>query len=111
MENYVIKSGTNTWHGSVFDYFRNTNLDTWGFFAPAAINPLVGHAVKPQEHQSEYGVALNGPIKRDKIFFNIERSWKLCGAWLPRKQRIEWKFADSNHAIPTPDRSDLRLPF
>jgi hypothetical protein len=69
MENYVIKSGTNTWHGSVFDYYRNTNLDTWGFFAPAAINPLVGHAVKPQEHQSEYGVALNGPIKRDKIFF------------------------------------------
>ncbi len=29
----------------------------------------MGHAVKPQEHQSEYGVSLNGPIKRDKIFF------------------------------------------
>lgn len=69
LENYVIKSGTNTWHGSVFDYYRNTNLDTWGFYAPAAINPTVGHAVKPQEHQSEYGVALNGPIRHDKIFF------------------------------------------
>jgi hypothetical protein len=69
LENYVIKSGTNTWHGSVFDYYRNTNLDTWGFYAPAAINPTVGRAVKPQEHQSEYGVALNGPIHKDKIFF------------------------------------------
>jgi Carboxypeptidase regulatory-like domain len=69
LENYVIKSGTNTWHGSVFDFYRTTNLDTWGFYAPATINPLVGHAVKPQEHQSEYGVALNGPIKKDKLFF------------------------------------------
>jgi hypothetical protein len=69
LENYVIKSGTNTWHGSVFDIYRNTNLDTWGFYAPAAINPTVGRAIKPQEHQSEYGVALNGPIRKDKIFF------------------------------------------
>lgn len=69
LENYVIKSGTNIWHGSVFDYYRNTNLDTWGFYAPAAINPAVGHAVKPQEHQSEYGVALNGPILHDRLFF------------------------------------------
>jgi hypothetical protein len=69
LENYVVKSGTNTWHGSVFDIYRNTNLDTWGFYAPAAINPAVGHAIKPQEHQSEYGVALNGPIRKDKIFF------------------------------------------
>ncbi len=69
LENYVIKSGTNIWHGSVFDIYRNTNLDTWGFYAPAAINPTVGHAIKPQEHQSEYGVALNGPIRKNKIFF------------------------------------------
>ncbi|MDP9050627.1 MAG: TonB-dependent receptor [Acidobacteriota bacterium] len=69
LENYVIKSGTNTWHGSVFDYYRNTSLDTWGFYSKAAINPTVGHAVKPQEHQSEYGVALNGPILHDRLFF------------------------------------------
>ena len=69
LENYVIKSGTNAWRGSVFDIYRNTNLDTWGFYAPAAINPAVGHAIKPQEHQSEYGVALNGPIRKNKIFF------------------------------------------
>lgn len=69
LENYVIKSGTNQLHGTVFDYYRDTNLDTWGFYAPASINPAVGHAVKPQEHQSEYGVALNGPIRKDKIFF------------------------------------------
>ena len=69
LENYVVKSGTNNWHGSVFDYFRDTALDTWGFYAPAVVSPSVGHAVKPLEHQTEYGVDLGAPIKHDKIFF------------------------------------------
>jgi len=69
MENYVIKSGGNQIHGSVFEYMRTTALDTWGFFAPWTINPVKGVAVKPNEHQSEYGVDLSGPIKKDKIFY------------------------------------------
>lgn len=69
MENYVVKSGTNNLHGSVYEYFRNTALDTWGFFAPAVINPITGKATKPVEHQNEYGITLGGPIKKDKIFF------------------------------------------
>ncbi|HWB31639.1 MAG TPA: TonB-dependent receptor [Acidobacteriaceae bacterium] len=69
MENYVIKSGGNQIHGSVFEYMRTTALDTWGFFAPWTINPATGKAVKPNEHQSEYGVDLSGPIKKDKIFY------------------------------------------
>ena len=68
MENYTVKAGTNQIHGSVFEYFRTTALDTWGYFAPAAINPSTGTAVKPNEHQSEYGVVLGGPIRKDKIF-------------------------------------------
>ncbi len=69
LENYVIKSGGNQIHGSVFEYMRTTDLDTWGFFAPSTINPITGTAVKPNEHQSEYGVDLSGPIKRDKLFY------------------------------------------
>jgi len=69
MENYVIRSGGNQLHGSVFEYMRTTALDTWGFFAPWTINPAVGHAVKPNEHQSEYGVDLSGPVRKNKIFY------------------------------------------
>jgi hypothetical protein len=69
LENYVIKSGSNQIHGTVFEYMRTTALDTWGFFAPSTINPITGTAVKPNEHQSEYGVDLSGPIKKDKIFY------------------------------------------
>ena len=69
LENYVIKSGSNQIHGSVFEYMRTTALDTWGFFAPSVINATTGKAVKPNEHQSEYGVDLSGPIKKDKLFY------------------------------------------
>ncbi|GAC1421358.1 MAG: hypothetical protein NVSMB62_16210 [Acidobacteriaceae bacterium] len=68
LENYVIRSGTNSIHGSVFDYLRNTSLDTWSFFNKALLNPATGKATKPQEHQSEYGVSLGGPIRHNKIF-------------------------------------------
>jgi hypothetical protein len=65
--NYTIKSGGNKFHGTVFDYTRNTLFDSWGYFAkvPAAN----GYATKPGEHQNSYGVALGGPIIHDKFFF------------------------------------------
>ncbi|MBI3281317.1 MAG: TonB-dependent receptor, partial [Acidobacteria bacterium] len=58
-ENYTIKSGTNQFHGSLYEYFRNTKLDARGFFAPA----------RPQQNQNQYGFTFGGPIKRNKIFF------------------------------------------
>lgn len=59
MMNFVLKSGTNQFHGNVFEYFRNTALDARGFF-PAKV---------PVEHQNEFGGTFGGPIKKDKIFF------------------------------------------
>ena len=69
VQNYSTKSGGNKLHGSVYDYFRNTALDTWGFFAPAQIDPTKGYAVKPRENMNEYGAVLSGAIKKDKLFF------------------------------------------
>ena len=43
--NYVLKSGTNQFHGGVFEYFRNTDFDARGFFA----------LTTPIEHQNEFG--------------------------------------------------------
>jgi outer membrane receptor protein involved in Fe transport len=59
VENYVLKSGTNQFHGAAFEYFRNTALDARGFF-PAAT---------PVEHQNEFGANIGGPIKKNKLFF------------------------------------------
>ena len=59
MHNYVLKSGANQFHGAVYEYFRNTNLDARGFFSPFV----------PVDHQNEFGGNIGGPIKKDKIFF------------------------------------------
>lgn len=59
VENFVLKSGTNQFHGSAFEFFRNTLLDARGFFPPTT----------PIEKQNEFGVYVSGPIKKDKIFF------------------------------------------
>ncbi len=59
VENYVMKSGTNSFHGSAFEYFRNTLLDARGFFP----------ANRPVDHQNEFGGLIGGPVRKNKIFF------------------------------------------
>jgi len=67
--NYTINSGGNQFHGTVFDFIRNTMFDTWGFFSkvPAA----TGFAGKPGEHQNSYGASIGGPVLKDKLFFFV----------------------------------------
>jgi hypothetical protein len=59
----VTRSGTNQFHGTVFDYFRNTVLDAEDWFASA--NGLA----KAPEQQNDFGGVLGGPIIKDKTFF------------------------------------------
>ncbi len=57
------KSGTNTWHGSAYEFLRNDKLDANTFF-----NNRLG-APKPAFRRNEFGGTLGGPIRRDKTFF------------------------------------------
>ncbi len=71
--NYTVKQGGSQLHGSVYDFVRNTALDTWGFFGKAP-NPATGVPVKPIEHSNEYGILLSGPLIpfgswKHKVFF------------------------------------------
>ena len=59
--NYVVKSGTNTFRGAGFEYFRHKALDAKGYFASS----------KPDDNQHEYGGTLGGPISRNKMFFFV----------------------------------------
>src|ERR1700733_14416907 len=58
--NYSVKQGTAQQHGAVCEFFRNTALDTWGFFR--SYSPVTGLAIKPVEHSNEYGINLGGPL-------------------------------------------------
>jgi Carboxypeptidase regulatory-like domain len=59
----VTRSGTNTFHGTLFEYFRNNALDARDWFVN--LNGLA----KPQERQNDFGGVLGGPIRKDKTFF------------------------------------------
>ncbi len=57
--NVITKSGTNAFHGDVYEYFRNTLLDARGY----------PDTSKPQLNQNQFGGTLGGPIKKDRTFF------------------------------------------
>ncbi len=67
--NAVIKSGTNKFHGSAFEYFYNKGLRTKDFFQ--AQNNLD----KADTEKNEFGGSIGGPIRKDKIHFfaDVER--------------------------------------
>jgi hypothetical protein len=59
--NIVTKSGTNDWHGSVYDYLQNDATNARSLLLPA---PLANTL-----RQNQFGATLGGPIQKDKTFF------------------------------------------
>src|SRR5713101_2923569 len=59
----VTKSGTNQFHGTAFEYLRNSVLDAADFFTNK------NHGTKNPLHRNQYGGTIGGPIFKDKLFF------------------------------------------
>src|SRR4029077_4035605 len=57
--NIVTKSGSNSFHGSAFEFVRNDRFDSKDFFA----------TTKPQLTQKQFGGSFGGPVRRDRTFF------------------------------------------
>ncbi len=62
----TTKSGTNQFHGSVFEFFRNTKLDSRSYFASS----------REQFNLNQFGGAIGGPIQKDKTFFFLDYQGK-----------------------------------
>jgi len=60
--NVVLKSGTNTLHGSAYEFFRNGAMDARNFFAPA-------DQAKPQYQRNQFGTSAGGPIRKNRTFW------------------------------------------
>ena len=56
----MTKSGTNDFHGSLYEFFRNSALDSRGFFDAGSPPPF---------RRNQFGASLGGPIKKNKVFF------------------------------------------
>lgn len=64
--NVQTKSGTNEFHGNLFEFFRNSALDANDFFNNAS------GAARPAFRQNQFGGTLGGPIRRDRAFFFVD---------------------------------------
>jgi hypothetical protein len=66
--NAVTKSGTNEWHGSAYDFLRNSALDARNFFdrQPSPSAPRL-----PPFRRNQFGGTVGGPVMRDKTFFFV----------------------------------------
>ncbi len=67
--NVSTRSGTNAFHGEVFDYFRNEALDARNYFNRGAPFVTGAAARKAPLKRNNFGVAVGGPIWRDHTFF------------------------------------------
>src|SRR5277367_5520592 len=67
----TTKSGTNNFHGSLFEFFRNTDLDAKSFFASS----------KEKFNLNQFGGSIGGPIFKNKTFFFVdgEQKYQLHG--------------------------------
>jgi hypothetical protein len=82
---FTTRSGTNEWHGSAFDYFRNEALDANNWFNNAA-SPQIP---REKERQDDFGGTLGGPVwiphlynGKDKTFFFF--SYEGLRLWTPQ---------------------------
>lgn len=64
--NVITRSGTNNFHGSLFEFFRNDKLDARNFFA----------ASRPKNRYNNFGGTVGGPIVRNKLFFFLSNEYR-----------------------------------
>jgi hypothetical protein len=69
----TTKSGTNQWHGSLFEYFRNTKLDARDYFTHQ----------QGKFNLNQFGVSFGGPIQKDKTWFFIDYQAKMQRRGIP----------------------------
>jgi hypothetical protein len=69
----TTKSGTNQWHGSLFEFFRNTDLDATRYFFTS----------KQKFNLNQFGGSLGGPIKKDKTFLFVDYQAKMQREGVP----------------------------
>ena len=107
VEQFTLRSGTSKYHGDVYDFMRNSALDSRGFF-PSFV---------AQMHQNEYGATFGGPVYIPKLFhrdgktffFFTYTGFKLRGGLppagldtIPTPQELKGDFSDYPYPIFDP---------
>ena len=73
--NQVVKSGTNEFHGSLYEYFENRNMN-----AADNLDSVQGNPLHPRYDYNRFGGTFGGPIKRNKLFFFANYEYNPVGS-------------------------------
>src|SRR5713101_4926643 len=94
----TTKSGSNKFHGSLFEFFRNTKLDAKSFFASS----------KEKFNLNQFGGALGGAIQKDKTFFFLDYQAKrqrhgvAFVGLIPTQDMVNGNFANDPFGVARP---------
>ncbi len=79
--NVALKSGSNSLHGTAYEFFRNAALDARNFFAPAG-------EPDPRYQRNQFGGSLGGPIRKDRTFFFADYEGRLAREGFARRTNV-----------------------
>ena len=97
----VTKSGSNDYHGSAFEFLRNSAMDAKNFF----LNRTGGRKASFQQHQ--YGASVGGPIIKDRTFFfglyerRLVKSGSFSQFTVPTAEQMAGDFSNTRNANGT----------
>jgi len=107
--NVVTKSGSNGFHGSGFEFLRNTSLDAKNYFAaPTDQTPVF--------RQNQFGGTFGGPIRKDKTFFFVDyqatrqTQAPTVNTQMPSSANFTGDFSDSAGSFTTTDQNGNTVP-
>ncbi|HEX8920107.1 MAG TPA: carboxypeptidase-like regulatory domain-containing protein, partial [Pyrinomonadaceae bacterium] len=106
--NVVLKSGSNQFHGSAYEFFRNGALDARNYFAPR-------DQPAPKYQRNQFGFSLGGPVRRDRTFFFADYEGTRASEGITRVTNVptlaERRGDFSESLLPAPVDPFTRLPF
>lgn len=102
-----MKSGTNSLHGTLFEFFRNEDLNGRNYFAAAGS--------KPEFRRNQYGLAVGGPIQKNKTFFFVDWQGTRLRTGIPRISTVptaaqrDGIFSNAIYDPATPGEHNFRV--
>ena len=94
--NFTMKSGTNQYHGSGYDYFVNEDLNAGN---PYSVNTSGGGKVRPRNRRNDFGGTLGGPIYIPKIYNGHNKTF----FFFNYEEYLETTLITNTDTVPTAD--------
>lgn len=116
----ITKGGTNEFHGSLYEFHRNTATTANDFFNNRTIDPDTGQSIpRPKLIRNVFGGSLGGPIKKDRFFFFYNYEGRRDSAEqsvlqvvpLPSLGRGEVRFPNSSGGVTTLTAANINSIF